>query len=366
MLRGKAIVLSVIYTIEKAWNWKVQVPVLDKHNFFLLFPSVSLQERINMRLLRIATYCALALFLATACNIKKAAETRGAEADTLAHALLWKIEKPDMEQASYLFGTIHIIPAEDFFWPNGTLAAFDASQQVIFEVDMDIMQDMSAIMEIRDRMFMPGDTSLSMLYSEEEYAEVKKYFKEQGMPVLFLEKIKPLFLSAMVGVDISGGSLGDNADIKSYEMALQKMVETSRNENGERKEVIGLETMDMQMSMIDKVPLNVQADMLLAAIEAELQGENQFNAIAQLYVSQNINAMVEDVASSQKMGKFSKVLLDDRNKSWIPIIDSLIHKKPSFIAVGAGHLGGKNGVINLLRRAGYTLTPLSEVKAIEP
>lgn len=313
-----------------------------------------------MRILRFIPLLLLSLVLTTGCNVKKGVQVVDQrQVDTLAHSLLWKIEKDGLDAPSYLFGTIHIIPAEDFFWPNGTLSAFDESQQVAFEIDMNIMSDMSAIMRVRDQMFMPGDTTLRMLYSEEDYKKINDYFNAQGVPLMFMERIKPLFLSAMVGVDGAGQNFMENDRIKSYEMELQKMVDNSRNKDGSSKAVMGLETVEMQLSKIDKIPLAAQAEMLLSAIIVEEEGGGQFDGLVEIYRSQNINAMIAEVEEAEDMGEFSSVLLDDRNQSWIPVIDSLVHDKPTFIAVGAAHLGGDQGVIRLLQRAGYTLTPLS-------
>lgn len=300
-----------------------------------------------------------AIIVLSSCNVKKAQVNGDNGVDTLQHALLWKISKENMQEPSYLFGTIHLIAAEDFYWPKGTLAAFDASEQVVFEIDMNKMQDMSSIMKVLDKMYMPGDTTLKMLLNEEKYDEIKSYFQSKGLPIFFFDRIKPLFLSAMVGMDMSKGSLSERDDIKSYEMELQELASSSMNSSGQAMDVVGLETIELQMSFIDKIPLDVQARMLYTAIQAELSGKNQLDRITQLYLNQNINAMVESIVESQEMGKYSSILLDQRNRSWIPIIDSLIQKKSSFIAVGAGHLAGKEGVINLLREQGYTLTPLS-------
>src|SRR5699024_1888921 len=184
----------------------------------------------DMRLTKLLLSISFMLVLASACSVKKGLqESDGIQPDTLQHSLLWQIDKEGMETSSYLFGTIHIIPSDDFFWPKGALSAFDESQQVIFEIDMGIMNDMAAIMKVRDRMFMPGDTTLKMLYSEEEYQEINDYFSAQGVPLMFMERIKPLFLSAMVGVDGAGQNFMEDNTIKSYEMELQKMAETTKN-----------------------------------------------------------------------------------------------------------------------------------------
>jgi uncharacterized protein YbaP (TraB family) len=78
-----------------------------------------------------------------------------------------------------------------------------------------------------------------------------------------------------------------------------------------------------------------------------------------VYKSQDINAMVTMISDDESgMGDFDELLVDMRNKNWIPIMEEKMKAGPVFFAVGAGHLAGKNGVIPLLMRAGYTLTPV--------
>lgn len=315
-----------------------------------------------MQIFKATSSLFLLLFLITSCNVQKDLVKTDSSIDTLAHSLLWQIDKETLEKPSYLYGTIHIINSEDFFWPTGTLSAFDESQQVIFEIDMDIMNDMSAIMRVRDRMFMNGDTTLQMLYSQEDYKEISDYFNSQGVPLMFMERIKPLFLSAMVGVDGAGQNFMEDDKIKSYEMEFQKIAATSQNKDGSNKKILGLETVEMQLEKIDKIPLSAQADMLLSAVRVEIDGGGQFDSLIKIYRDQNINAMIAEVEEAEDMGEFSSILLDERNQSWIPIIDSLVHEKSSFIAVGAAHLAGDQGVIRLLEKAGYKLTPLSNIE----
>jgi uncharacterized protein YbaP (TraB family) len=66
----------------------------------------------------------------------EAPSTSTLPADTLEHALLWKIEHPNIDGESYLFGTIHMIAAKDYFLPQGLLTAIDQTDEIVFEIDM--------------------------------------------------------------------------------------------------------------------------------------------------------------------------------------------------------------------------------------
>lgn len=280
--------------------------------------------------------------------------------DTLEHALLWKIEHPNIDSYSYLFGTIHMIAAEDYFLPRGLLTAIDQTDEIVFEIDMNAMSDMSQMMGMMSKLTMEGDTTLKMLLSEKDYAYVADFFREKGLPVFFLEKIKPMFLSAIAGMEgelpsgtngVSdlGAALG--TDMKSYEMELNSIAQSAA------KEVSGLETIDFQMSLFDRISYADQAEYLVESIRQTEEGGLMEEGIFEMYKSQNINKMAESLSSDESMDGLEKALLSERNISWIPLIQEQMKRSPTLFAVGAGHLGGSKGVIHLLRAEGFTVTP---------
>ena len=121
----------------------------------------------------------------------------------------------------------------------------------------------------------------------------------------------------------------------------------------------GLETIEQQMSFFDELTDEQQVEMVMAGIRDAEESIETMREMQQTYVSQNVDALYQminedDGVISEEQAKF----LDNRNANWIPQIKELIKSTNSFIAVGAGHLGGPNGVIRLLEKEGYTVTPL--------
>jgi uncharacterized protein YbaP (TraB family) len=294
------------------------------------------------------------LFL-TSCKSSKAA---AGSADTLPNALLWKIEHKDLPEPSYLFGTIHMIPQEDFFLPSGFEDAFGKTEKVVFEIDMDEMSDMGSMMGLMSGLMMKNGTSLKNLLSAEEYKEVSDYFEGMGLPMMLLNNVKPMFLSMLADMNMDPGAMGDE-DIMSYEMELYDKA----NEKG--KKVGGLETKAYQKSIFDSIPYKEQAQMLLDAVRGVDMESDMFDETVELYKKQNIEAMVAMVTQSDE-GEYEDVLLTNRNRNWIPLMIKKMQKGGVFFAVGAGHLGGENGVIRLLKNEGYTLTPVSTYKGSSP
>ena len=272
--------------------------------------------------------------------------------DESRNSLLWKVTGNELDVPSYVFGTIHMIGEEDYFFTDKMQAAFDDTKAAVFEIKVDDMMNPMALMSMMDKIMMNGGKSLSDLLTEEEYELVNDHFKKMGMPLMMLERMKPMFLSAFASADMSPSGF-NSGDIKSYELELMKQAESKK------KPIEGLETMDFQFSLFDSIPYEAQAKMLVDAIKMGDQGDDQFQQMVELYKSQNIEAMqsiaVEDESG---LGDFEALLLTQRNENWIPKMQDMMADKATFFAVGAGHLGGEKGVIRLLEQEGYILTPI--------
>ncbi|MBK9984654.1 MAG: TraB/GumN family protein [Saprospiraceae bacterium] len=300
----------------------------------------------------------LSAFLLVSCKGSKSAVQPAA---SVPHALLWKIEKPGQAEPSYLFGTIHMIPKDDYFLPSGLDEAFDKSKQVVFEIDLDEMSDMGSMMGMLSNLMMKDGTTLQDLLTPQEYTEVSKYFDNMGLPMFLLSNVKPMFLSMLAEVNMNPEEMQSD-DIVSYEMNLYDRAQKAK------KEVGGLETMQYQMSLFDSISYKDQALMLLDAIKGTNTDTDMYDQTVELYKHQDIEAMIE-MATEPKPGEdgnFENVLINNRNKNWIPIMSKMMKNGPVFFAVGAGHLAGENGVLSLLKKQGYKVTPVSVYKANVP
>ena len=276
--------------------------------------------------------------------------------------LLWEITGKNLDAPSYLFGTIHMIPADDYVLSNATQEAFDKSKKVVFEIDTEAMMNPMNMMGLLSKMYMNNDTSLADLLTDEEYEMVSNHFDKLGLPFVFLSKIKPMFLSVLAGEDMenmdpSKGFEFGGDNIKSYELELTERAKL------QEKPIEGLETAEFQMSLFDSIPYSAQAQMLVEAIQSEKDttdtSSGTFDQMVQLYLDQDITGMQSMISDdSDGIGAYEDLLLLKRNRNWIPVIEGFMKENTTFFAVGAGHLGGEEGVIALLRKAGYVLKPV--------
>ena len=264
-------------------------------------------------------------------------------------SLLWEITGNGLEKPSYLFGTIHIIGSEDYFWTDIMNEKFNTTETLVLEIDLE--NSMMAMLSMMGSVRMKKGVSLQDLLTEEEYKLVEDYFNnEMGMPISLFDRIKPMFTSMMIS---EGGQEGMD-EMTSYEMELM--------DKAKEKDMAieGLETIKYQMSMFDSIPYEDQAKMLVEAVKGgDEEAENTLDEMIELYKNQDIDGLYELImAEDSDMENFEDILLVTRNKNWIPKIEKFASQKPTFIAVGAGHLPGKQGVINLLKAKGYTVRPI--------
>jgi uncharacterized protein len=266
------------------------------------------------------------------------------------NTLLWKISGNGIEKPSYLFGTIHLICEEDANVSTNLRKAIKNCDEVYFEVDMDNLFEMMGAM---GKMKMRGDTTLKDLLNEKDYEKVKNYFDEKGsmLPFSMLEKYKPMLAAST----LEQGSM----PCEKTAMMEQVIMEVAKENN---KKVKGLETMSYQAGVLDSIPYKLQAQQLVSYIDGAAKGEDgkkQLEEMFAAYKSQDLtrleNMMVEADAG---MAGFTDILLYHRNKNWVVKLKQLLADKALVIAVGAGHLPGEKGVINLLRKEGYTVTPV--------
>lgn len=266
---------------------------------------------------------------------------------TLEPSLLWEISGNGLKNKSYLFGTIHMIPSKDFYFSPKLDEAFGKSSKVVFEIDLKKMEDLTSILPVMMKSFMP-DQKISDLVTDEEYQLIEKFFEDKGLPMVLLERVKPMFLYALLSGDMF-------SDVTSYELQLWEKAQT------QNKKTDGLETAEFQMSIFDSIPYPVQAKLLVQSIRDNQQVSKEYERMIELYKNEEIQKLYDLIIIETKdYETFNEIMVFQRNKNWIPKIEKMIAEESVFFAVGAGHLAGKDGVIQLLKNQGYTLKPVKD------
>jgi uncharacterized protein YbaP (TraB family) len=264
--------------------------------------------------------------------------------------LLWKISGNGLKKPSYLFGTIHMLCKDDAILSDSLKNVIRNVNEVYFEVDLDNMFEMLGVL---GKMKMRGDTTLQDLLSEADYEKVKDYFESKGsmLPFSMLETYKPMLAASTLQ---QGGLPCENTA-----MMEQEIMQEAKQFN---KPIKGLESMGYQASVLDSIPYKLQAEQLVSYVDNAIKGgeeDKEFSEMMNAYKDQDLKKLEEMLMKSDpSISNYTDVLLYNRNRNWVEKLKELLPEKSLLVAVGAGHLPGKDGCINLLRKAGFKVTPI--------
>lgn len=262
------------------------------------------------------------------------------------NTLLWEVSGNGIKKPSYLFGTFHLLCKEDIHFSQALKDAMQRCDTVYMEMDMD---DPSTLMGGLLFMSMKDGKTLKDLYTTEEYKRLSEFFLDSlGTPLTMLQKMKPYFLVALFYPRLMS--------CKTPTGVEQELVKLSKEY---KKEINGLETIQFQASVFDSIPYEWQAKELLKNVDSTQQMKQEFDQMVRLYKNQQLDSVGILINKSEfSDDKYGRILLTDRNKNWVNKLDKLVKNESVFVAVGAGHLPGKEGLIQLLREKGYEVTPV--------
>jgi len=290
---------------------------------------------------------------------KVSAPAPKATSNQLDNTLLWKISGNGLSRSSYLYGTMHVLCAEDATVSDSLKFVIKNCDQIYFELDMDNLgETLGALKYLR----MNNGTKLSELLTQEEYAKVEAYFKQNSLPLSMFNRVKPFFISSLIGEQMMacGGQEGEGSFLSQKNGMEELIMRESKQYN---KEIKGLETTDFQASIFDSIPYEKQAKELVTYIDSIDTYKASTLEMVKAYREQNLE-LLDSLTNKSDPGmeaEYMDLLLYGRNRHWVEKMPALMKENCLLFAVGAGHLPGEQGVINLLRKKGYKLTPMKNV-----
>ena len=260
-------------------------------------------------------------------------------------ALLYEISGNGLAKPSYLFGTFHLLCKNKFILSDDLISKIKNSQQLILELDLDDPKVMTSMMY---GLKMKGDSSIQDLLGPAKFEIVDTYFQDSlNMSLKMMEKIKPMMLYSLLMPKLLG------CEVFSLEMELVALAKKHKIE------ILGLENIAFQVAIFDKISYRIQAKMLYETIENSAKSRKELKNLIEAYISKDFLKMEQLIeASSDSFEGMEDELLKNRNLDWIAKIEAFANQKPTFFAVGAGHLLGDGGVLSLLKRKGYHLKPI--------
>lgn len=267
----------------------------------------------------------------------------GGERPDRSQGLLWEISRPG-QAASHLFGTIHLEDPEVVQLPAPVQRAFDDASHVVLEM----LLDTNAMIYSSAVMLMTDGRLLSDIIGRALFRRAAVAIQSRGVPELVLERMKPW--AAAVTLSMPAPGTGEVLDMVLYQKAQQA-----------GKRLYGLETIHEQLDVFDTLSLADQVDLLEDALEQSGDIDEIHAGLLAAYLRRDLAAMQlinDDVLASgnQRLARdFQGRLVDDRNRRMAERMQPYLQQGNAFVAVGALHLPGAQGLLNLLEQRGYTV-----------
>ena len=270
---------------------------------------------------------------------------------SVAQSLLWKVSENGLKQPSYLFGTYHILKDSYLEKAPAIRTAFSTAQGIVVETTV----DSSAMLSMAIRALMPGK-SLKSLVSDADYQIVADEFKRvTGYDIALFSQMKPIMAATMLSLSYAEKEADTLRSFTGQPLDLYFAEEAKK----QGKVLTPLETMEQQMTFLfDHDPVEKQAADLVRMVKEKKAMQGDTKRLTDLYLAGDLDGMWKlSQDYEEKYGDLS-YLVKERNQAWLTKLPALMALRPTFVAVGALHLPGPDGLITLLRKAGYQVRPV--------
>lgn len=259
--------------------------------------------------------------------------------------LLWKVERTEAAP-SYLFGTVHSDDPRVTRLPQAVTEIFDRSESFTLEV----IANGEGLIKMAQAMYFNDARTLKTVLGDALYQDTLRALQGRGLPADDIEKKKPWAVLVALGMPKPRSGL-------FLDLALQ--LEATK----QGKPTYGLETLPEQMAVFDEVPLPDQVTLLSHTVANAAKLDGQFEELLNHYLARDLNALVAleikyRPVDDRAYVAFMDRLLRQRNLRMLERMQPRLKEGNAFIAVGALHLPGEEGLLQLLRRTGYRVTPI--------
>ena len=276
--------------------------------------------------------------------------------------LLWKISGNGLEKPSYVFGTHHVAPASMLDSIPGFNQAIADCDVVYGEVEKEGLVGAETQQKMLAMITAPADSTLSTVLDAKTIAAIDSIFKDfsGGMAgAAQLEPMKPAFVETQLALIATMKLFPNFNPAEQIDISIQTRAAQLGKPTG------GFESADFQLDLLYGASISQQARDLTKTVTNFHKTKQSSLTLADSYKHQDLNALYsammkeldeEDYTPEEKKIRFEK-LFTSRNKNWAEQLNTLMPQKSILVVVGAGHLPGDDGLLDLLKRKGYTVEP---------
>lgn len=290
------------------------------------------------------------LFFAPVAALLTLVPGAAAAAPAAAKPALWSVS--DADTTVYLFGTIHLLP-DNYRWRTAKIdKAVGGSQQLVVETIVDDKNPQKLFQAIASLAFSPGQPPLASRVPADKRPALAAAVAKSGLPPQALDRMET-WAAAFILLGNQFKDLGLKGD-QGVEMVLRKAF------TGQGKPVGELESNVEQLGFFDKLPESAQRQLLEGAIDQSGDMHKEFHGMLAAWARGDVKAIErtfnQDLSGSPEL---RQALIRTRNANWSRWIEQRMAQPGAImVAVGAGHLAGRDSVIDLLKRGGYRVRRL--------
>ncbi len=264
---------------------------------------------------------------------------------------VWRIES-DAGGRLYLCGTIHILREQDYPLPAGYETAYQNSSELLFELPPGSSESANLTLRMRELGTLPADARLEQLLNPDDWKKVCAWAEKRGLGSSLLNRYHPWFVSLMM-VAVEYQALGAGA-----EHGVDKHFEQRASKDG--KPGAGLETIEQQLALFSGMTPAQELDVLQQTIaELESVGEEYEKMIQAWRLGDLESLQTMLFREAARHPELMEMFLIRRNQAWAPRLAEMLNEgRQVMVLVGAGHLGGEEGLLSLLAKEGHQATQL--------
>lgn len=265
-------------------------------------------------------------------------------------ASVWKVTKDDT--TLYLGGTLHVLSQTDYPLPEAYNTAFENADTLVFETDIAAIQSPAFQQQSMAVLTYQDGTTLAKTLSEATLARVKTHLDSRGVPLQHLMTFKPSLLSVTLSV-IEMQRMGLTSEgVDAFYYAKGKQA---------GKKIAWFETPEEQLNFIATMGEGEEDAMINYTLDDLEDLPSMINQMRAFWRAGDMQGLykigMEDFAKDYP--KVFDDLLINRNKNWLPdLLAFLQTPETEFVLVGSMHIPGKDGLIDMLTKHGYTVTQL--------
>ena len=271
--------------------------------------------------------------------------------------ILYKVSGNNAKGDSYIMGTHHLAPISILDSIEGFNAAINSVDAVYGEIEQSEMNSPQTQQKMMMVAMAPTDSTISKVFSKEQYDSIDNVLKKYsgGQAALnMLEPMKPALVSQQLTLLMNLQVIPNFNPMQLLDTYVQGLGVQAG------KEIKGFENVDFQLNILFGDPISMQAEDLLETIRKEDKIKNFSVELYNAYMTQDIEKVYQSMIDPDfgLKAEAEDKMLTNRNKNWVNQLKTILPQQSVFVCVGAGHLPGDKGVLNLLREAGYTITPV--------